>query len=54
MALADWDSAPRATRHAPGAAAVQALRETWSRYPREWEADAGLSMGVQTLGEEGA
>jgi SAM-dependent methyltransferase len=32
--------------------AVDALRATWSRYPQEWKADPGLSMGAETLGEE--
>ncbi len=35
-----------------GAGAVGALRKTWSRYPREWERDAALSLGGETLGEE--
>jgi 2-polyprenyl-3-methyl-5-hydroxy-6-metoxy-1,4-benzoquinol methylase len=32
--------------------AVDALRQTWSRYPHEWKANLALSMGAETLGEE--
>jgi 2-polyprenyl-3-methyl-5-hydroxy-6-metoxy-1,4-benzoquinol methylase len=32
--------------------AVEALRDTWSRYPAEWEHDPRLNLGVATLGEE--
>jgi 2-polyprenyl-3-methyl-5-hydroxy-6-metoxy-1,4-benzoquinol methylase len=31
---------------------VEALRETWSRYPAEWQKDPSLNLGYQTLGEE--
>jgi 2-polyprenyl-3-methyl-5-hydroxy-6-metoxy-1,4-benzoquinol methylase len=32
--------------------AVEALRDTWSRYPGEWKNDASLNLGFTTLGEE--
>lgn len=35
-----------------GSDAVDALRDTWSRYPREWKQDSRLNLGVDTLGEE--
>jgi SAM-dependent methyltransferase len=31
---------------------VQALRDTWSHYAREWDDRPDLNLGVQTLGEE--
>jgi 2-polyprenyl-3-methyl-5-hydroxy-6-metoxy-1,4-benzoquinol methylase len=39
---------------APGNAsgAVEALRDTWSRYPAEWRRDPQLNLGFKTLGEE--
>jgi len=33
-------------------AAVDALRETWSRHVSDWRADPALNLGVSTLGEE--
>lgn len=39
-------------RIAGGAGAMEALRRTWSRYPEEWDGNAALSLGAETLGEE--
>jgi SAM-dependent methyltransferase len=36
----------------PKADPVDALRETWSRYAREWDERPDLNLGVETLGEE--
>lgn len=33
-------------------AAVEGLRETWSRYVSDWREDPSLNLGVGTLGEE--
>jgi 2-polyprenyl-3-methyl-5-hydroxy-6-metoxy-1,4-benzoquinol methylase len=35
----------------PGAA-IDGLRDTWSRYVSDWHADPALNLGVGTLGEE--
>jgi 2-polyprenyl-3-methyl-5-hydroxy-6-metoxy-1,4-benzoquinol methylase len=35
-----------------GSGAVEALRDTWSRYPADWRRDPQLNLGVTTLGEE--
>lgn len=35
-----------------GGDAVEALRESWSRYPGDWKRDPGLNLGATTLGEE--
>jgi hypothetical protein len=41
------------TRSRPGSGgAVEALRDTWSRYPSEWKRDPTLNLGAGTLGEE--
>jgi 2-polyprenyl-3-methyl-5-hydroxy-6-metoxy-1,4-benzoquinol methylase len=32
--------------------AVEALRDTWSRYPSDWRKDPQLNLGFKTLGEE--
>jgi 2-polyprenyl-3-methyl-5-hydroxy-6-metoxy-1,4-benzoquinol methylase len=37
---------------AHGAGAVEALRDTWSAYPAEWQTDKKLNLGYDTLGEE--
>ena len=35
-----------------GGDAVEALRDSWSRYPEDWKRDPGLNLGATTLGEE--
>ena len=35
-----------------GSDAVEALRDSWSRYPSDWKRDPALNLGVDTLGEE--
>jgi 2-polyprenyl-3-methyl-5-hydroxy-6-metoxy-1,4-benzoquinol methylase len=32
--------------------AVEALRDSWSTYPRDWKRDPKINLGVDTLGEE--
>lgn len=41
-----------ASRSRGASDAVEALRETWSRYPGEWRKDPRLNLGVTTLGDE--
>src|SRR5215469_12616647 len=55
MTLRDRILRSRASRWALGHGegdAVAALRESWSRYPRDWKRDPDLNRGVGTLGEE--
>lgn len=42
----------RAARRPSSGGAVVALRDNWSRYPRDWKSSPSLRMGFQTLGEE--
>jgi 2-polyprenyl-3-methyl-5-hydroxy-6-metoxy-1,4-benzoquinol methylase len=35
-----------------GSGAVEALRDSWSTYPRDWKRDPKLNLGFDTLGEE--
>jgi SAM-dependent methyltransferase len=39
-------------RLAPRSGAVEALRESWSRYPEDWTRDERLKAGASVLGEE--
>jgi SAM-dependent methyltransferase len=47
-----WAKTPLRSRIARRLDAVEALRATWSQYPREWETDPALRRGADTLGEE--
>jgi 2-polyprenyl-3-methyl-5-hydroxy-6-metoxy-1,4-benzoquinol methylase len=43
---------PDASERTQQSGAVEALRDSWSRYPNDWKQDPGLNLGFETLGEE--